>query len=194
MCQNAPRHDQMLPRPGECRCRSRADTTGSSFAVIRSMRIILVTICFLATTAAAEPFFDLRPGISGTHRLCLDIENGGAKMKPIVAECGHYSGQRWKLWRTDEGLYKFTTEFRGDGYCLSTDSGARALLAPCRDTNGTQLWVLTELGEKNTWRVSNRNGGCLDIRADARGIYSAAMRTCSAAESQRWKMLARSLN
>ena len=161
------------------------------------MRTILIAIvvCLLGTTAAAEPTYDLRPGLFGTHRLCLDIENWSAKTKPFVAECANYSGQRWKLWRTPEGLFKFTTEFRGVGYCLSTSPfPGRVYLAPCRETNGTQLWVLTDLGVKNTWRISNRNGGCLDIEADAKAVHSTVLRACSNVESQRWMMLVRSQN
>lgn len=55
----------------------------------------------------------------GGDGMCLDILNDGESNDQLrMAKCANATGQNWKL-KGDHGAYRLTTQWRGDGLCLT---------------------------------------------------------------------------
>jgi hypothetical protein len=122
--------------------------------------------------------------------------SGGAHMDP----CGNYSGQLWKLVRTQQhGYYQIKSMFtEGDGLCLEGNGlvsgasmGGASFMAPCGNVTG-QLWKVIQNGDgyfklqsmggeqSNQCLEGNRTGsGSLDGRA--------YMSQCGNFSGQQWR-------
>jgi len=90
-----------------------------------------------------EGYMRLRTVFTGENK-CLDIVNDAQKNKLVMAPCGNYTGQMWKISLAGpDGLAQFRTKFTGPTSCLQlfedADRYAKMRMAPCGDAN-TQQW------------------------------------------------------
>jgi hypothetical protein len=85
--------------------------------------------------------------------MCLDIFNGGTKNnQPHLVRCSNFTGQFWKILRTEDGdRVRLTTKFRGPGMCLDIFNGGandnQPHLVRCSNFTG-QLWTLTKTDKR----------------------------------------------
>ncbi len=105
---------------------------------------------------------------------CLDIINdGGARDRLVMADCGHYSGQYWVLKQVKGTPYvRFQNGFSGKKLCLDViNDGAnnRVHMARCGNFSG-QWWLVERAqGGEGAVRLTNTftgPGRCLDIVND----------------------------
>jgi Ricin-type beta-trefoil lectin domain len=96
-------------------------------------------------TPTRDGFFRLTTLFRGPD-MCLDVFNGGFYDNFVhLTPCANYSGQLWRPARNparaSEPYLRFTTQFRGSGWCLQFDHYGLADLDPCINLD-RQYWTL----------------------------------------------------
>ena len=101
-------------------------------------------IAFASTTnvAQAQTNYRLKTLFTGSDK-CLDIINDAQDNKPIMDDCGNYSGQFWQIQKTNKsGYYRLKTLFTGSNKCLDIINDSqdnKPIMADCGNYSG-QFW------------------------------------------------------
>lgn len=123
-----------------------------------------------------------------SNGLCLDIVNDTNDNQLIMANCGNYSGQRWRLQPTAKiGFYRFKTQFTGTNRCLDIANADQLIMADCSDHSG-QFWYLQPTQAPEFYRLQTQFMGvekCLDHDTNTNQLTAG---DCINSSSQFWKI------
>ncbi|AUB38041.1 Ricin B, lectin domain [Nostoc flagelliforme CCNUN1] len=104
-----------------------------------------VTLPLVKEATAQSTDYRLRTQFTGSNK-CLDIINDGINNKPVMAECGNFSGQLWSIETAGSpGYYRLRTQFTGADKCLDIINDGinnKPVIAKCGNFSG-QLWNLS---------------------------------------------------
>jgi hypothetical protein len=97
--------------------------------------------------ARRQGFYRLQNQFSGDN-MCLDIVNDGTNNQPIMATCGNYTGQLWRIKQATgrEGSYRLQNQFSGGNKCLdivNDGTNNQLIMATCGNYTG-QSWNISE--------------------------------------------------
>ncbi len=137
--------------------------------------------------------YRLKTMFTGNNK-CLDIINDAKDNKPIMAKCGNFSGQFWKIEKAKNspGYYRLKTLFTGNRKCLDIINDARdnqPIMAKCGNFSG-QLWKIEKTRFSGHYRLKTMFTGekkCLDIINDSKD-NKPIMAKCGNFSGQFWKI------
>ncbi len=157
-------------------------------AVISPLFVILPTV---PGAIAQSSSYRLKTQFTGDNK-CLDIINDGENNKPIMADCGNYSGQLWQVERTKQsGYYRLKTQFTGKAKCLdiiNDGENNKPTMADCGNYSG-QFWKIERTKQSGYSRFKTQFTGenkCLDIINDGKN-NKPTMADCGNYSGQFWK-------
>ncbi len=113
----------------------------------------------------ASTFYRLTNRWQGEGR-SLDIINDGVNNnKPILADSGNYSGQKWRVFWQQENSYVLSTSWKGTGEVLGSRDGSIRLYKEGADHN--VQWSILDAGN-GFYRICNQSlqNRCLDVIND----------------------------
>ncbi|MEH2105748.1 RICIN domain-containing protein, partial [Nostoc sp.] len=103
----------------------------------------------------------LRTQFTGSNK-CLDIINDGVNNKPVMAQCGNFSGQLWSIQPTESrGYYRLQTQFTGSTKCLDIINDGvnnKPVMAKCGNFSG-QLWSIQPTESRGYYRLQTQFTG-----------------------------------
>jgi Ricin-type beta-trefoil lectin domain len=128
---------------------------------------------------------------------CLDIVNDGANNQLAMADCGNFSGQRWKIVpsKSNPGTYRLSTLFTGKDKCLDVvndGTNNQLTMANCGKFTGQYWKILSSKRHPDTYRLTNLFTGkdkCLDIVNDGTN-NRITMANCGDFSGQYWRKIA----
>jgi hypothetical protein len=143
----------------------------------RKQWLVILSVALAAPLIAAPPTYRLRTQFTGGDK-CVDIVNDGENNKLIMAPCGNFSGQFWKVEHLrGSGYSRLQTEFTGSGKCLdiiNDGKNDKLQMARCGNFTG-QHWTIEPSKIPGYSRLRTEftgQGKCLDIVNDGRTISS----------------------
>ena len=105
---------------------------------------IASSVLTFANTAQGQTNYRLKTMFTGSDK-CLDIINDAQDNKPIMDDCGNYSGQFWQIQKTNKsGYYRLKTLFTGSNKCLDIINDSKdnkPIMADCGNYSG-QFWQI----------------------------------------------------
>ncbi|WP_198954105.1 RICIN domain-containing protein [Moorena bouillonii] len=151
-------------------------------------------LAFASTTnvAQGQTNYRLKTMFTGSDK-CLDIINDANDNKPIMADCGNYSGQYWQIVATNKsGYYRLKTLFTGSDKCLdiiNDSNDNKPIMANCGNYSG-QFWQIEATNKSGYYRLKTMFTGsdkCLDIINDSQD-NKPIMANCGNYSGQFWQI------
>jgi len=135
------------------------------------------------------------PGMSA--RMCGLFDDGllrGGDRNDMthLALAADHSGRYWRLTPADNGYFRLTTMFRGEGMCLDVYNGVprdnQVHLTPCANYSG-QFWALSNQNGRYRLTTQFRGPGmCLDIFNGGPDDNQSHLTPCADYSGQDWQI------